>query len=139
MKYVTLLSMVIFISCSKNEESEMDMINQLLGNWHCYDYKFHDENWSEKTNAGPPYVILNEYGSGFYLSNQEYFTHYSMDPNERGIFRGTWTLVDPMTLSFDPIGAPAERENFHIEIISIGADFLQIRGPKAEFKLSKIL
>lgn len=144
---VLLISSLTFVlifsqSCKRDSISEKELLiikNTLIGSWHSYDYKFSTEDWSDFTEEHSPYVILAEYGSGFDLDENQYFTHYSESLPTGGDFRGNWELVDENTLEFTSSGKDdSPIRVFEVKIIEIEDNFLSISENDVEYKLIKI-
>ena len=93
---IVLVSLIVIFSQSCNKESDQLLLikNTLTGSWYTYDYKHDSEEWTDFPEENSPYIILNEYGSGFDLDENQYFTHYSESFPTGGGFRGKWKLKD---------------------------------------------
>ena len=136
---LVLISIATFLlSCKKDSDELLTIKNNLIGSWHSFDYKHDGEDWSDFPDENSPYLILGEYGSGFDLDENQYFTHYADSFPTEGIFRGTWKVIDKSTLEFTPTNQNNSSEVFKIKIIEIEEDFLRIHDHQVEYKFKKI-
>ncbi len=132
---LTLSFLVIFaIGCNKEPDKLLVIKEQLIGNWTTIDYRFGTEDWSGPPKPGLPYIILEEYGSGFDLDADHYYTHYNESLPTNGLLRGTWKVIDETTLAFNS----SQKPSFEVKIIELEDNFLWISGANVEYKLKRI-
>lgn len=93
---------VLVTNCQKKEAVPIDEIDlvrqQIIGEWITEAYKFETED--TLIQAFEPYIILNEYGSGFALNEDQSYHTFYRERDGKGIFRGEWELINEHTIQF---------------------------------------
>ncbi|MFY0627629.1 MAG: hypothetical protein JXR07_15135 [Reichenbachiella sp.] len=141
MKIFNLLATCIILGLLSCEDKSIDPNSAKLavGIWETYEYQLNTEDGFQNNHS--PYVILNEYGSGFGLtSNFNYYTGYSEGTNpfpDTGIYWGTWKFIGSDKIEF----TKTDGENKLIVVIEqLGSDTLHIKyeNSEIEYKLRRI-
>ena len=128
-----LLGAATQMTCKKDTPvepiSKMEQVReQLLNNWTTAAYKFDSED--TLTTWIKPYVILDEYGSGFNLKDDgNYYTHYADSLPTHETLRGSWKLLNESEVEFTPKENGSIRPAFTNEILKLeGEDFWMHEG-----------
>ena len=138
-KYFLFFGMaVLMANCQKKEIAPIDNValvrQQIIGDWITEAYKFESED--TLTKSSEPYIILNEYGSGFTLEeDQSYYTFYS-EKEGKGFFRGSWELLNENTIQFTKDTMNQQPlKIFTVAIQNLEKDKLSIKENEVEYHL----
>lgn len=132
----------LMMNCQKRDVEPIDnkeiIREQIIGEW--ITEAFHFEMEDSLIKNVEPYIILNEYGSGFTLDkDQSYYTFYT-DKIGKGTFRGTWELLDEKTILFkkDTTGQQSLL-TFTVDIEKLEKDLLWIKEKNVEYQLIPVV
>lgn len=138
-KYFLFFGMIVLITnCQKKDIAPIDKIDlvrqQIIGEWITEAYKFETDD--SLTTIGEPYIILNEYGSGFALNeDQSYYTFYK-ERDGKGTFRGSWELLNEHRVQFTKDTSNQQPVIiFTVAIQNLEEDKLSIKENDVEYHL----
>lgn len=137
-----LLGATTQMACKKDTPvepiSKMEQVReQLLNNWTTIAFKFDSED--TLTTRHKPYIILEEYGSGFNLKDDgNYYTHYADSLPTHETLRGSWKLLNESEIEFtslvDSISGSV-RPPFINEILKLEGDDFWMHEGDVEYRM----